>query len=150
MMTTSVFMCLVSAAAEIPAATTTCPWSVASATGDGGNAASTSRGYFLDAVEVDLRAPIVEEGTQFRVLGIPQIALRLDDKEVRRQADVEPALLRLEALLGQLSRRDCRLQALAVRLHQQRRIRDFGGDLELELRAPAGARGSTPPAAPHS
>ena len=108
-------------------------WSAATATGvDRRNAAATSGGRFLHALEVDLRAAVVEQRAQFRVLRIAQIALRLDHEEVRGQADVEPALLGLEALLGQLPRRRAPPRSASAVLDLQRGVGDFGGDLQLE------------------
>ena len=98
---------------------------------------AAGRGNLLHALEIDLRAPVVEQRAQLRVLRVAQIALRLHDEEVRGEADVEAALLGLEPLLGELARDLRRLQPLAVRLDLQRRVGDFGGDLQLELRAPA-------------
>ena len=78
------------------------------------DATAAVRRNLLDALEVHLCTPVVEQRAKFRVLRVAQIALRLYDEEVRREADVESALLGVETLLGEIARRLCRLQTLAV------------------------------------
>ena len=90
-------------------------------------------GNLLDALEVDLRAAVVEQGAQLRVLRVAQIALRLHDEEVRREADVEAALLGVQPLLREITRHLRGLHALAVGLDLQRGVGHLGGDLQLEL-----------------
>ena len=68
---------------------------------------------FLHALEVHQRTAIVEQGAQLGVLRVAQIALRLHDEEVGRQADLEPALFGLEPVLGKLACRSGRLDPLA-------------------------------------
>src|SRR5262245_39729712 len=55
----------------------------------------------LDALELDLGAPVVEQRAQLRVLRIAQVALRLHHEEVRREAHLESTLLGGETLLGE-------------------------------------------------
>ena len=54
--------------------------------------AAAGRRRLLHALEIDERSAVVEQRAQFGVLRVAQIALRLHDEEVRRQAHFEPAL----------------------------------------------------------
>ena len=96
---------------------------------DSGSAAAS----LLHAFVVDERLAVVEQGPQFGVLRVREIALRLDDEEVRGHAHFELALLGLESPLGQAARRmRRRLTALKIALDLQCGVGDLGGDLQLE------------------
>ena len=90
-------------------------------TTDHGDAGS-AEGSPLRPVELDQRPLVVENRAQLGILRVGQIALRLQDEEVRRQADLELALLRLELSFGQLPRRRRGLDALADRLDAKRGV----------------------------
>ena len=90
------------------------------------------RGGPLRPVELDQRPLVVENRAQLGILRVGQIALRLQDEEVRRQADLELALLRLELSFGQLPRRRCGLDALPDRLDAKRRVGDLAGYPQLD------------------
>src|SRR6266850_538593 len=73
------------------------------AAGDRGAHATRPDG--LDRFKVHERLAVVEQGAKLVVLRIREVALRLDHFVVRRHADVELALHRVEPLLRELARR---------------------------------------------
>jgi len=86
---------------------------------DQGDAGGAERSA-LRPLELDPRPLVVEDGAQLRILRSCQIALRLQDEEVGRQAHLELALLGLELFLGKLPRRGRGLDRVptdAMRLH---------------------------------
>ena len=82
--------------------------------------------------KLTMRFLVVEPRPQLDVLGLGEIALRLDDEEVGRQADLELAGLGLEPPLRQLACGAGGVDALLVALDEQRGVGDVGGDLQLE------------------
>src|SRR5262245_5152716 len=85
----------------------------------------------LDRLEVDPGLLVVELRLQLRIACDGEVALRLDHVEVRRHADLEPLLLGVEALLGQLAREPRRLDALPVLIELHRGLPDLAHDLQL-------------------
>ena len=94
---------------------------------DQGDAGTAERSA-LRPLELDLRPLVVENRAQLGILRGGEIALRLQDEEVRRQADLELALLRLELSFGQLPRRRRGLDPVTDRLDAKRGVGDLAGD----------------------
>ena len=108
--------CLVATAeaATAEACAAACARRVPATCVDRGDAGASASRNFLNTLEVDLRAPEVEQRAELGILRIPQVALRLHDEEVRREPDVEAALFGLEALFGELASGNGRLQACTI------------------------------------
>src|SRR5207253_8256788 len=68
------------------------------------NAGAAIDRRLLQALVLDQRMAVIEQRAQFRVLRGREVALGLDDEEVRREAHVEPALLGVEPLLRESAR----------------------------------------------
>src|SRR5436190_2971230 len=84
-----------------------------------------ARPGLLQRVEIDQREVVREDRAELVRPHLRQVALRLDDEEARRHADVEPLSLGIEPLFRELARRARRLDALAVHLHLPRGVADL-------------------------
>jgi hypothetical protein len=83
--------------------------------------------------EFHLRASIVEQRSQLDVLCVAQVALRLHHEKVRRQTDVEPALLGFEAFFRELPGGRRSLDAFTRRLDLHSGVGDVSRHLQLDL-----------------
>ena len=98
---------------------------------DQGDAGAAERSA-LRPLELDPRPLVVENRAQLGILCRGQIALRLQDEEVRRQPDLELALLGLKLFLGQLPRCRRGRDPIANRLDAKRGVGDLTGYPQLD------------------
>ena len=90
----------------------------------------------LYRIERDQCELVIELRLQLAVPGDGEVALRLDDVEVRRHPDLEALLLLIQPLLRQLTPEARGVDALAILFELHPRLPDFAHDLELGAAQP--------------